>query len=100
MSEHTPIADLKAALRSQLTSPSHKRTSTVAGRKAGERRARGSYEGRHKWNDNATVQFNVMLTPDRKARLVNAKRDHGKSFAELIDLALELLSEHLDGGRL
>jgi hypothetical protein len=90
MSDDTPTADLKAALRSQLTNTSRKKTGTVAGRKAGERRARGVYDGRHKWNDNATVQFNVMLTPERKAQLVNAKRDRGKSFAELIDHALQL----------
>ncbi len=97
MSEETPTADLKAALRSQLTSSNRKRTGTVAGRKAGERRARGSFDGRHKWNDNATVQFNTMLTPERKAWLVNAKRDQGKSFAELTDLAFELLQRHLEG---
>ncbi len=98
MTEDVERANMAARLKEQLSTQSHKRRNSVAGRKAGERNIRAQHDGRvRRVPLDQAVQVNVLLRTEWKEWLVGVKHDHGLSFAEAVERGLGLLREQLEG---
>lgn len=97
MSE-TAELDMRARLRAQLTSPARKKSGTVKGRKALEKRAMSPADGRLKRIRGETKQLNVEIDADLKERIVALVREHRHSIVELTERGLELALLELERG--